>query len=136
MFGKIGAVILLVDDLGKSVDFYRNVLGLQMKQEAEDWVEFSKGTKTVLALHPSKKRHKKKQHKQPGILIGFNVNDLHDFCSTLERNNVKFFKKETEEKFGRHAIIEDPDNNLISLIEPRSNDEFSQIPYYHGFAPV
>lgn len=136
MFTKIGAIILLVEDLKKSVDFYRNVLGLQMKQESEDWVEFSKGTKTVLALHPSKKRHKKKQHKQRGMLIGFNVSDLHDFCSTLERDKVKFFKRETEETFGRHAIIEDPDSNLISLLEPSSKDELSQIPYYHGFAPV
>ena len=136
MFSKIGAVILLVDDLKKSINFYRDVLGLQIKQETEDWVEFSKGTATVLALHPSKKQHSKKQKKTAGMLIGFNVSDLHEYCATLEHNKVKFYKKETEETFGRHAIIEDPDSNLISLVEPRSKDEFSQIPYYHGFAPV
>jgi len=71
MFDKIGAVILLVDDLKRSVLFYRDVLGLQIRQETDDWVEFSKGTKTVLALHPSKKRHDKKPQR-PGMLIGFN----------------------------------------------------------------
>ncbi len=134
MFEKIGAIIVLVDDLRKSVEFYRDVLGLQVKQETEDWVEFSKGTKTVLALHPLKK-HSKKQQKHHGTLIGFNVSDLHDFCTALERNKVKFYKRETQETFGRHAIIEDPDSNLISLVEPNSKEEFSQIPYYHGFAP-
>jgi len=136
MFNKIGAIILLVDDLKKSINFYRDILGLQIKQETEDWVEFSKGTATVLALHPSKRQHSKKQRKPPGMLIGFNVNDLHEYCAGLQLNKVKFYKKESEEPFGRHAIIEDPDSNLISLVEPRSKDEFSQIPYYHGFAPV
>ena len=40
MFRRISAIILLVKDLNKSIDFYNNVLGMEKKQESEDWVEF------------------------------------------------------------------------------------------------
>ena len=136
MFNKIGAIILLVADLKRSIEFYRDVLGMQLKQESEDWVEFSKGSSTVLALHPARKSSRKKTQKRAGILVGFNVSDLDDVCRDLETKKVKFYKKATEEAFGKHAILEDPDGHLISLVELSSKDEFSQIPYYHGFAPV
>ncbi len=136
MFNKIGAIILLVADLNRSVEFYRDVLGMQLKQESEDWVEFSKGSSTVLALHPARKSIRKKTQKRADILVGFNVSDLDEVCRDLETKKVKFYKKETEEAFGKHAIIEDLDGHLISLVELSSKDEFSQIPYYHGFAPV
>jgi lactoylglutathione lyase len=134
MFKKIGAVILLVRDMKQSSEFYRNVLGMQLKHDSEDWVEFSKGTTTVLALHPARKTHN--TLKRTGMLVGFNVSDLDDVCHQLEKKKVKFYKKQTEEPFGKHAIIQDPDGHLISLVELSSRDELSQIPYYHGFAPV
>jgi hypothetical protein len=69
-------------------------------------------------------------------LVGFNVNNLESVCSELEKKEVKFYKKLTEEPFGKHAIIKDPDGHLISLTELISKEEeYTQIPYYHGFAP-
>lgn len=136
MFNRIGAVILLVENLRRSIDFYRDVLGLQLKQESEDWVEFSKGSNTVLALHPAKKIRREKQEKPASVLIGFNVTDMKNVCTQLENKNVRFYKKQTEEAYGQHAIIEDPDGHLISLVELSSREEFNQIPYYHGFAPI
>ncbi|MFL6381783.1 MAG: VOC family protein, partial [Nitrososphaeraceae archaeon] len=39
MFNKIGAVILLVSDMKKSIKFYGNVLGMELKQHpSKDWV--------------------------------------------------------------------------------------------------
>lgn len=135
MFKKIGAVILLVRDIKKSIEFYRDVLGMQLKRESEDWVELSKGSSTVLALHPARKSPENTQ-KHTGMLVGFNVTDLQDVCRELEKKKVKFYKKQTDENFGKHAIIEDPDGHLVSLVELSSKEEFSQIPYYHGFAPA
>ncbi len=42
MFNRISAVILLVSNMKKSIEFYKDVLGMEVKQQAEDWVEFSK----------------------------------------------------------------------------------------------
>jgi len=39
----------------RSIKFYNNVLGMELKQKTRDWVEFSKQG-TVLALHPSKRK--------------------------------------------------------------------------------
>ena len=52
-----------------------------------------------------------------------------------KKRKVKFHKKLTNEPFGKHAIIEDPDGHLISLAEMITKEELMQIPYYHGFAP-
>jgi lactoylglutathione lyase len=137
MFNRIGAVILLVHDMKKSIDFYSNVLGMEKKQESEDWVEFLKQG-TVLALHPMKKKkeqNKNRTSKNTNMLIGFNVSDLESVCSDLDKKNVKFYKNLTKESFGKHTIIEDPDGHLISLAEMAPKEEFMQIPYYHGFAP-
>ena len=133
MFNRIGAVILLVSDMKESMEFYKDVLGMELKQQAEDWIEFFKQG-TVLALHPTKK--KKKLTKNISMLIGFNISDLESLCSDLERKKVKFHKKLSNEVFGKHAIIKDPDGHLISLTEIISKEEYRQIPYYHGFAPA
>ena len=141
MFRRISAIILLVRDLNKSIDFYGNILGMEKKQESDDWVEFMKQG-TVLALHPIKKKPKAEVRQTAGsikkgnILIGFNVSDLESVCNELSKKKVKFYKDLKNESFGKHAIIEDPEGNLISLAEMVSKEEFMQIPYYHGFAPV
>lgn len=70
------------------------------------------------------------------MLVGFNVSNLESVCNELEKKDVKFYKKLTEEPFGKHAIIKDPDEHLISLTELISKEEYTQIPYYHGFAPA
>jgi len=44
----------------------------------------------------------------------------------VEKTKIKFYKKQTDESFGKHAIIEDPDGHLISLVELSSREEFSQ----------
>src|SRR5919205_296628 len=130
MFSRIGAIILLVSDVKKSLIFYRDILGMELKKESEDWIEFVKHGTTVLALHPTKKR------KINSMLVGFNVSNLESVCSELEKKEVKFYKKLTEEPFGKHAIIKDPDGHFISLTELISKEEYRQIPYYHGFAPA
>jgi|SRR5919198_3674888 catechol 2,3-dioxygenase-like lactoylglutathione lyase family enzyme len=138
IFNKIGAVILLVSDMKKSIGFYRNVLGMELKQHpSKDWAEFSKEGNTVLALHPIKKKNKKRLiKKNNSMLVGFNISDLETVCGDLKKKKVKFYKKLTQEQFGKHAIIQDPDGHLISLAEIAPDDEFTQSPYYHGFAPV
>jgi lactoylglutathione lyase len=115
-FKRLGAVILLVSDMDKSMKFYRDVLELPVKNTSAEWVEFfSSGT--VLALHPSKN---KTRTKNSGVLVGFMVSNLESVAQKLKDKNVEFFKKPKEESFGKHAIIVDPDGHLISIAEIRS----------------
>jgi catechol 2,3-dioxygenase-like lactoylglutathione lyase family enzyme len=133
MFKRLVAAILLVENMERSVAFYRDTLGMKIKGEFPDWIEFvTESRSAVLALHPKRT----KSTRSTNMLIGFNVGDIEYTCKELENKNVRFYKKLTEESFGKHAIIEDPDGHLISIAEIPAKDELGQIPYYHGFAPI
>ncbi|HLG36764.1 MAG TPA: VOC family protein [Nitrososphaera sp.] len=131
MFQRIGAVILLVSDMKRSTKFYRDTLGMKLKQQSRGWTEFSEGG-TVLALHPASK---KKIKRNKSMLVGFSVSDFDDVINGLKKKKVKFYKKPKDEPFGKHTIIQDPDGHLISIVQ-MPQEELSQIPYYHGFAPA
>ena len=51
MFSKVDYVMVMVSDMGRSVAFYRDTLGLRLKFESPGWSEFETGG-TTLALHP------------------------------------------------------------------------------------
>ncbi len=115
IFGKVGAVILLVSNMEKSTKFYSDILELPVKTRSKDWTEFfSNGT--VLALHPAPKK-KKTLKTGSGTLVGFEVTDLDLTVKKLKKKRVKFYKKPKEEPFGKHAIVQDPDGHLISIAE-------------------
>ena len=113
-FKKVGSVILIVSEMEKSLVFYKDILGLPIKSQSEDWTEFFIND-TILALHPAENKTKLKTGI--GILVGFMVNDLETNVKKLKENKVKFYKEPKEEPFGKHAIIEDPDGHLISIAE-------------------
>jgi lactoylglutathione lyase len=113
-FRKVGAVILLVSNMEKSVKFYHDTLGLPIKTKSKDWTELFNND-TVLALHPARKKSKLKTGS--GILVGFEVSDLDSTMKSLKTKKVKLFKKPREEPFGKHAILQDPDGHLISIAQ-------------------
>jgi lactoylglutathione lyase len=113
-FRKVGAVILLVSNMEKSIKFYSDTLELPIKTKSKDWTEFFKND-TVLALHPARKKSNLKTGS--GILVGFEVSDLGSTMKKLREKKVRFFKRPKEEPFGKHAIVQDPDGHLISIAE-------------------
>ncbi|HET7148356.1 MAG TPA: VOC family protein [Candidatus Nitrosopolaris sp.] len=114
MLTKMGAIILLVADMKKSIEFYKDILELPLKHQSEEWTEFfSNGT--ILALHSTKK--KEKSRVALTILVGFMVNDLDTAVKQLKEKKVVFFKEPREEPFGKHAIFVDPDEHLISIVQ-------------------
>ncbi len=117
-FRKVGAVILLVSNMEKSIKFYSDTLELPVKSRSKDWTEFFNND-TVLALHPAPEKKKKKMMLKTGsgTLVGFEVTDLDSTIKKLKEKRVKFFKRPKEEPFGKHAIVQDPDGHLISIAE-------------------
>ncbi|MGH9923433.1 MAG: VOC family protein [Nitrososphaerales archaeon] len=116
LFRKVGSVILLVSDMKRSIDFYKNTLGLPLKNSSSDWAEFFKEG-TTLALHPMKKKLKAKAGSRVGMLVGFTVSDMDETYKNLVKKNAKFMKQPEMESFGSHAIIVDPDGYMISIAE-------------------
>ena len=121
MFRRIGAVILLVSDMQRSIDFYQNILELPLKNKSREWVEFFKDG-TTIALHPLKKKPQGHAKSKIGILVGFMVHDMDKTCEKLKAKNVKFIKEPKDEVFGKHAIIADPDEYMISIAQLTSKN--------------
>ena len=117
-FRKLGAVILLVSDMNKSVQFYKEVFNIPLKKKSDEWTEFF-NKETVLALHPAKNKEKVKSGQH--ILVGFSASDFDQTMRNLQDKKVIFFKNPREEGFGKHAIIEDPDGHLISIVKLKEN---------------
>jgi lactoylglutathione lyase len=115
IFRKVGAIILLVSNMEKSIKFYSDTLELPVKSRSKDWTEFFNND-TVLALHPAPQK-KKMLKTGSGTLVGFEVTDLDSTVKNLKEKRVKFFKRPKEEPFGKHAIVQDPDGHLISIAE-------------------
>jgi len=114
-FRKVGAIILLVSNMEKSIKFYSETLGLPIKTRSKDWTEFF-NKDTVLALHPAPKKRSMPKIGS-GTLVGFEVTDLDPTIKRLKEKRVKFFKKPKQQPFGKHAIIQDPDGHLLSIAE-------------------
>ncbi len=119
-FRKLGAVILLVSDMNRSVQFYKEILNIPLKKRSDEWTEFF-NKETVLALHPAKRKEKLKSGQH--ILIGFSASDFDKTIKNLQEKKVVFFKNPREEGFGKHAIIEDPDGHLISIVKLNENPQ-------------
>jgi lactoylglutathione lyase len=126
---------LLVSDIKRSIEFYRDILGLRVNKESENKIEFSRKDSTNTKLIVELDNSKSNQNNKNSVIITFSVSDLNTLYNNLTEKKVNFHKKLSDDESGKNTIILDPDGYLISLTEPTS-DEFAQIPYYHGFAPA
>ncbi len=122
MFRRLDAVILFTSDLEHAVRFYRDDLGLPLQNTTKDTAEFfSSGTKIIIRRVDGKAGAKAEQVKgkvaRPGILLGFTIQNLDELCELLKKKGVRFLKEPREETFGKHTIILDPDEHMISLAQ-------------------
>jgi lactoylglutathione lyase len=51
------------------------------------------------------------------MLLGFTVYDFETVVKNLKENKVNFLKEPTEESFGKHTVIKDPDDHLITIAQ-------------------
>ncbi len=133
---KVGNVILAVQDIDKSMEFYNGIIGLPIKRQRRSWVDL--GTSgALLSLHPASLTA---QHvgssMENGITIGFLVGDVKSAVEELRAKGVTIHRDVVEKDAGRNAVILDPDDYLISLFEPIFNDKAQQTGGYQGFTPA
>src|SRR5262245_40498833 len=118
-------VLIFVSDIGKSLDFYQGVLGLEKTQELETPVGTSHrlryGTSIVKLMDP-------KQlppagpiglDKQLGLrCLSFVIRNLRAVCTALEARGAEFTMPATQVLPDmRIAMVKDPDGNIIELVE-------------------
>jgi lactoylglutathione lyase len=108
---RVDYVIVFVEDMKRSVEFYRDVLGFPLKFDTPGWTEFATEG-TTLALHP-------KGHVPAGVCRpGITVQDLDQFHSRMEARGVRCLMPPARQDFGgRLALYADPDGLPFSVGE-------------------
>jgi catechol 2,3-dioxygenase-like lactoylglutathione lyase family enzyme len=76
MLNKIEGITLLVSDLKRSIEFYRDILGLRVNKESENKIEFSRKDSTNTKLIVELDNSKSNQNNPNSVIITFSVSDL------------------------------------------------------------
>ena len=116
---RVNYAIVFVQDMSRSVAFYRDVLGLSLRFETPEWTEFATEGAT-LALHPAAADGGGAQQSAPGSCRpGFDVPDLAAFHAKMEAAGVAC-AQEPKDVFGTSiAQYLDPDGLQISVSQAR-----------------
>jgi lactoylglutathione lyase len=125
---RLTFVALGVSDLRRSVRFYRDVLGLPLRDADHDaelddpWYggehaaySWTDGAFLHFALYP------KREPKRPvatGAQIGFHVTDFDATHARVVASGASVVSGPRAEPWGRTARYLDPDGNIVSITEP------------------
>ncbi len=113
-----------VSDMGRSVKFYRETLGLKLRFESPGWSEFEVGNGVTLALHggaqPSDSGVRSGEPVAGTASIGFGVENVDKACQELKAKGARFVMdpRDREREGVRLAVLVDPDGFPISLAQP------------------
>ena len=123
MFTQIDYTMIIVSDMDRSVEFYRDKLGMPLKFQSPEWTEFQTGA-TTLALHGGGVRQDQASgadpSKQAGTCsIGFNVDDLDKTFEELKTKGIFFVMPPTQREGEgiRLAVCVDPDGLPVSFAQ-------------------
>ena len=111
MIKSIVDVAVVVSDPKKSAEWYKEKLGLEVRENEDHWVTVApKGSDVVLHLCQSKPL-------EPGNTgIAFRVEDLDKAYKEMAAKSVEFTVKPTKEEWGSYAMFKDPDGNVFWLL--------------------
>ena len=123
MFRQLDYTMIVVSDMQRSVEFYRDKLGIPLKFQSPDWTEFATGT-TTLALHgggvPSTPPPQGDPSKVAGACsIGFNVDDVDKTYEELKAKGITFVMPpmQREGEGIKLAVAIDPDGLPVSFAQ-------------------
>ena len=124
---SVNHVALYVFDLQKSVDFYKNVLGLQQLPEP-----FKDGKHVWLRMGPHSQLHiiqgaAKVEPHDKNSHLAFSVKDLKKFMARLDNTGIRYGSWTSDEKRTtarpdgiEQVYLQDPDNFWVEV----NNDTF------------
>jgi catechol 2,3-dioxygenase-like lactoylglutathione lyase family enzyme len=113
---RLAMVILYARDPIRSLAFYRDVLGMTVREQSPEWVELDGGGVSI-ALHVSPKPVERTD-TSPWVV--FSVDDVRAAYDALAAKGVRFLKPLTqvcgdEKNRGLAGDFSDPDGNMLSI---------------------
>jgi len=135
---RVSNVILAVQDMKKSLQFYHEVLGMPIKNQRDNWIDLGQSGGSLLSLHPAEDDEPHSGTSiHNGVLVGLIVGDIKSAVEELKTKDVKIYREIQIKGAGKNAVVADPDNYMISLFEPNFSDEKDQqTAGYVGFTPA
>jgi len=110
---KLSSIAIVVSDAKKSAKWYKEKLGLQIRDQEGHWITVSPKDSTVVfhlceGFYPL----------EPGNSgISFVSKDVAKDQKALEAKGVKFTTPTTKEDWGIYAMFADPDGNEFWLVQ-------------------
>ena len=109
-------IVVFVTDLAKARSFYVDLLGLPVAGQSEMLIEFFPGTATTLgvslALHEDARNL---VGRHTGITL--KVDNIVEVCGTLKNGGVHFVEPLESSLWGKMAVVQDFDGNMIALVD-------------------
>lgn len=119
MASGVATVWVPVDDMDRAVQFYGETLGLDVRNQGDDWTEFDANGLTI-GLNAREGTHK---GRGGGAVITFQPDrDLYDEVVRLTDAGVEFVDEVSQHPWGRIASFKDSEGNDLQLFEAPSAD--------------
>ena len=113
-----GEVQSFVSDLAGAQDFYERVLGLQLTEKTDKWLIFDvSGTRLVLMSGAERWPYAGPYGSKSGTVVCLLSEDIARDYATLNEEGVRFFSSVNEVAEGKYVGFQDPDGNLLELIQ-------------------
>src|ERR1043165_9956298 len=122
MFKQLDYTMIVVSDMQRSVEFYRDQLGIPLKFQSPEWTEFATGS-TTLALHgggvPGPSPHDDPSKGAGACARGFSVDDVDKTYQELQEKGIRFVMPPTQREGEgiKLPVPIDPDGLPISFAQ-------------------
>ena len=115
-------VYYFVQDMQRALRFYRDALGLEVTHESDHWTTLNVGGARV-GLHatdgnPVPPVPKDKGGAKAGGTLTLRVDDIRATMVRLQAVGVKFLGPIADASWGSIVALEDPDGNVLKLMQP------------------
>ncbi len=115
------SVLLYVHDLGASLGFYRDRLGLRQLGPADDSVAMLDAGKCMIVLHRTDGRGRSTAtdtFQVGGHAVTFQVDDPDAWAVRLRSGGVPVVQGPMDQVWGRVVFVTDPDGRTVALARP------------------
>jgi catechol 2,3-dioxygenase-like lactoylglutathione lyase family enzyme len=111
-------LLLTVADMGRSVHFYRDVLGMRVEYRSLHFVLLRAGGFGVALSSRPWEFEKKGEPKGVGMIPHFTTPDMDRFAARMKEHGIPWLRGPVRESFGIEAFIVDPDGYQWAVLAP------------------
>lgn len=116
---SVCGLLLVTDDVERLAGFYREALGLPLEREEHAGLPAHYGVDigaTHLGIHPPSS-FGRTTAQSGGSVFALEVDDLDERLRELAARGICTVIEKHDEGFGPLAAVEDPDGNLVELVQ-------------------